>query len=336
MNMLSLLLSPFRINCRSAVRMAAVLAVMAGAVPASADSGPVLRPAVPAERAEVASASMLGVYRAGSRIVAVGDHGVILLSDDDGKTFRQAVDVPTRATLTSVYFTDARNGWAVGHWGVILRTSDGGEHWTMQRSDVTVDRPLFSVCFINDREGWAVGLWSLMLHTDDGGATWSKLTLPVPAGATKADANLYAMVRGEGETLLIAGERGLILRSEDGGKTWRYEETGVRGSLWAALALDNNTLLVGGLRGGLARSPDGGRTWMPIQNPLKASITGMTRNADGSIVAVGLDGAELVSADGGRTFHGTQRPDRAALTAVLARERGAPAEFSMNGPLMGK
>lgn len=327
---------PFPAGWRSVARMVAMLAAFAGAIPASAASGPGLTPALPAERAEVASASMLGVYRAGARIVAVGDHGVILLSDNDGKTYRQAADVPTRATLTSVFFADARNGWAVGHWGVILRTSDGGEHWTMQRSDVTVDRPLFSVCFLNDREGWAVGLWSLMLHTDDGGATWSRVTLPAPAGSTKADANLYAMARGAGDSLLIAAERGLILRSEDAGKTWRYEETGVKGSLWAAMALDDNTLLVGGLRGGLARSPDGGRTWNSIQNSLRASITGMTRNADGSIVAVGLDGAEIVSRDGGRTFHGTQRPDRAALTAVLAREHGAPAEFSMNGPLMGK
>lgn len=326
----------FAANRRIVACVVAALAVSVAAMPAPAASGPILNPSLPAEHAEVASASMLGVYRAGSRIVAVGNYGAILLSDDDGKTFRQAAAVPTRATLTSVFFADARNGWAVGHWGVILRTSDGGEHWTLQRSDVTVDRPLFSVCFLNDREGWAVGLWSLMLHTGDGGATWSKVTLPVPAGSTKADVNLYAMARAAGDTLVIAAEHGLVLLSADGGKTWRYDETGVKGSLWAVLALDDGALLVGGLRGGLARSQDGGRTWASIQNPLKASITGMARNADGSVVAVGLDGGEIVSRDGGRTFSGAQRPDRAALTAVLAREHSAPVEFATSGPLSDK
>src|SRR5471032_2687810 len=90
----------------------------------------------PAERvASPEQVRMLSATRAGTRIVAVGDRGVVILSDDNGSTFRQARMVPTSSSLTSVTFTDPSHGWAVGHWGVIVATNDGGETWQLQRSD---------------------------------------------------------------------------------------------------------------------------------------------------------------------------------------------------------
>src|SRR4051794_32612400 len=62
---------------------------------------------------------ILAATQAGKRIVAVGERGVVLLSDDAGTSFRQAKSVPISSTLTSVKFVDARIGWAAGHWGVI-------------------------------------------------------------------------------------------------------------------------------------------------------------------------------------------------------------------------
>src|SRR5262245_13814891 len=68
--------------------------------------------------AGASQAMVLGTARAGERIVGVGDHGVVLLSDDGGGTFHQAKAVPTRATLTAVHFVSDREGWAVGHRGI--------------------------------------------------------------------------------------------------------------------------------------------------------------------------------------------------------------------------
>ena len=70
---------------------------------------------LPAEHVSAAaSTQILAATRAGKRIVAVGDHGVVLLSDNDGKTYRQAKTVPVSSTLTAVAFTDASTGWAAG------------------------------------------------------------------------------------------------------------------------------------------------------------------------------------------------------------------------------
>ncbi len=62
---------------------------------------------------------LIAVARAGARLVAVGEHGVIVYSDDNGQRWRQA-QVPVDLTLTSIAFADANHGWAAGHYGVIF------------------------------------------------------------------------------------------------------------------------------------------------------------------------------------------------------------------------
>jgi len=285
----------------------------------------------PAERlATPARERMLAATRAGERLVAVGDHGVVLLSDDQGRSFRQAREVPVRSALTAVSFADAQHGWAVGHWGVVLHTRDGGEHWTLQRSDTRVDQPLFSVHFKDAREGWAVGLWALMLHTLDGGATWTPVALPAD-GSQRMARNLYAIFADPAGRLFIAAEQGHVARSADGGRSWDWIDTGYAGSFWTGLALHDGTLLVAGLRGTVYRSSDGGRRWQPAQTPLHSSLTSLLQDRDGRVLAVGLDGVLLQSDDGGRHFASRQRADRVALTAVVQAGDGRTVLFSARG-----
>lgn len=277
-------------------------------------------------------APILGAARAGARIVAVGDYGTILLSDDDGKTFRQAQSVPVSSTLTSVTFADDRDGWAVGHWGVILHTSDGGEHWNVQRTDTREDRPLFSVHFFDAKDGVAVGLWSLLLVTRDGGLTWEENALPPPPDSRKADRNLFKTFASGRGTLFVAAERGTVLRSGDRGRSWTYVNTGYKGSFWTGVAAKDGTLLVAGLRGKIYRSADDGATWQNVNSGTQSSITDMAE-ASGKLVAVGLDGMQLTSADLGLSFTTVQRDDKLSLTAVIPPKAGAAVQFSRRGPV---
>ncbi len=277
-------------------------------------------------------AMLLDAAHAGpARLVAVGAHGIVLLSDDNGNSWRQARQVPSSATLSAVYFADAQHGWAVGQWGIILASADGGETWSLQRSDLSVDQPLFSVYFKDAQHGWASGLWSLLLATDDGGKTWKPQTLPVSPGGKKADRNLFKIFAGRDGTLYIAAEQGLVLRSRDSGATWEYRSTGNKGSLWAGTAAADGSLFVGGLMGHLYRSADGGDTWTAVDSGSTGSITDLV--ADGKqIVGVGLDGFVLTGADNGEKFSPHQRTDRAALTGVLIPEgSGTPVLLSKDG-----
>jgi photosystem II stability/assembly factor-like uncharacterized protein len=284
----------------------------------------------PAETTTAAvKAMILSSARAGKRIVAVGNHGVVLLSDTDGAEFRQAKSVPVRSTLSAVFFVDERTGWAAGQWGVVLRTDDAGESWTLQRHDTSVDQPLFSVWFRDRRRGYAVGLWSLLIATADGGKSWTPVKLPVPPGAKKADRNLLKIFANRMGTLFIAAEQGMILKSYDGEK-WTYVSTGYKGSFWTGIVLNNGTILVGGLRGTIYRSADDGRTWREAKSEFKSSITDFAE-AGGKVYAAGLDGVFLESDNGGSSFKGSQRDDRLPFTAISVNSTGKLVRFSKQG-----
>jgi photosystem II stability/assembly factor-like uncharacterized protein len=315
---------------RFSLSIALGLLLVAGLARAEGATAPALKqqPAVPTNYAS--EATILGATHAGARIVGVGDYGVVLLSDDHGKTFRQARTVPVSSTLTSVSFADAKNGWAVGHWGVILHTADGGETWTVQRSDTNEDRPLFAVHVFDDKEGIAVGLWSLVLATHDGGAHWEPVTLPAPPGGGRADRNLLAAFADAHGTLFVAAERGMVLRTKDRGRSWDYLDTGYKGSFWTGTALRDGTLLVGGLRGSMYRSTDGGAHWQAVDSGAKSSVTGIVQASDGTVEAVGLDGTMLDSGDAGASFKARQRGDRLSLTSIVA-DAGRVIRFSKRG-----
>lgn len=290
-------------------------------------------PPVPVAAAHVAHAStamMLGAATGGHRIVAVGDHGVVVLSDDGGKSFRQAQQVPVDFTLTGVDFVDDKLGWAVGHAGVVLHSLDGGEHWSLQRSDLKTDRPLFAVHFFDAQNGVAVGLWSLVLRTQDAGATWQDVTLPIPEGAKKADLNLYGLFADGKGRIYATAERGMLLRSDDQGRTWTYLSTGYKGSFWTGLVTPDGAILAAGLRGSLFRSADEGRTWTRIDTQSKSSITALARDGAG-VVAIGLDGLVLHSIDNGISFTSEVREDHLSLTALATGASAKPVLFSRQG-----
>ena len=82
----------------------------------------------PATKSPLASRALLnGLANAGTRIVAVGQRGHVLLSDDSGKSWQQA-DVPVSSDLVAVSFPSASTGWAVGHDGVVLRSDRRRRH----------------------------------------------------------------------------------------------------------------------------------------------------------------------------------------------------------------
>lgn len=276
---------------------------------------------VPAVASSIATqATMLGSAWAGARAVAVGDHGVVLLSDDGGAHWRQARSVPVSFALTSVSFVDDQHGWAVGHGGTVIATSDGGETWRTQRVETAEDRPLFAVHFFNAREGVAVGLWSLVLVTSDGGEHWQERQPEPMPGAKKADLNLLGLFAGAEGRLFAAAERGQVLRSDDRGATWQYLSTGYKGSLWCGSTLPDGGLLVGGQRGTLLHSGDLGQTWKPVPLDTKSSITGISTTANG-VMLVGLEGLVARSRTG-HDFTVETRPDGVAITSALAAQDG--------------
>lgn len=297
---------------------------LAPVVPKAATEGVELKdqPSMPSKLA--AKSLLLDVALAGDRMVAVGEWGHIVYSDDDGKTWTQA-KVPVDVTLTGITFADEKNGWAVGHDAVILNTTDGGVTWTIQNKQPDLEQPLFSIYFRNPQSGFAVGAYSLFLETNDGGKTWTSR----PPG--DLDYHMNAIVKAKNGHLFIAGEAGTVWRSTDDGATFEPIQTPYAGSFWNGLALPDGGILVFGMRGNIWRSDDDGATWNQIANPSTSSLQAGRVLNDGRVVLIGLEGAVLVSSDGGKTFKYTPRDDREAMAALIQTKDGTIQVFGEEG-----
>ena len=118
--------------------------------------------------------------------------------------------IPPGNSLRSVYFTDLNTGYAVGNYGTILKTSDGGDSWTVLTSGTT--HTLFSLTFTDNNTGYATGESGILLKTTDGGNLWTKLS----TGMTK---NLLSIYFPSKNTGFIVGQNGIILKTTDAGNT---------------------------------------------------------------------------------------------------------------------
>ena len=88
-------------------------------MPASAEEDGDAGPEYAMQSALAAESLLLDATYANGRLIAVGEFGHIVLSDDRGATWRQAESVPTQATLTGVTFVGEEVGFAVGHADLI-------------------------------------------------------------------------------------------------------------------------------------------------------------------------------------------------------------------------
>ena len=312
-------------------RIGSVLLVTAAT--ALAAPAPATGPVAPAQSAaafqspQASRAPMLAAARAGKRLVSVGDYGTVLLSDDNGQSWRQASRVATRETLTAVSFVDDKLGFAVGHGGVVLASTDGGENWTV-RHRAGPEVVLFSVHFANAQEGLAVGAFGHAMQTRDGGSHWHTLTL---VQGEQADRHLYQVFVGPNATLWVTAEAGGLFRSDDGGNTFTAVKLPYKGSIWGGLALKDGTLMVWGMRGHVLLSADQGRSWRDAQSGTDQAFTAGLQRPDGELVLVGLGGVVARSRDGGQTFSTQVRPERQSHTALIATEGGLPQSFTLTG-----
>jgi photosystem II stability/assembly factor-like uncharacterized protein len=279
-------------------------------------------------RAGAAKSALLDLALAGTRLVAVGERGHVLLSDDHGKAWRQAKSVPNRTTLTCVHATDATTLWAAGHGGIVLKSADAGDTWIQAAGKIDAPDVLLSIRVEADGRGLAVGGFGFALATADAGKTWQPTVLLEGEAGEK---HLNRILVSKSGTWLIAAEGGHLLRSTDRAK-WSAVATPYKGSLWTGVPLPGGILLVGGMRGNVVRSMDDGLTWTHTPVPQAGSLTGAAALADGRALLVGVDGTVVLGDAAGESFRMHRLDDRATLTAALALPGGAVWAASGAGP----
>lgn len=221
-----------------------------------------------------------------NRGFVVGDRGMLLATEDGGKTWRP-VTVPVQENLTAVFF-HGELGWIAGWGGAILHTADGGRTW--QRQATGLSNGLEGIYFLDGSLGWAVGWVGTILRTTDGGKTWRQVNSP------DANWSLSAVYFRDAENGWVVGFGGQILRSRDGGLTWQLQASPVTSWLTSVLFDDAGRGWITTVDGFLV-TEDGGESWrhLPVGNWL--FLSGLLR-VDGSLWAVGARGVLKQTGDG--------------------------------------
>jgi photosystem II stability/assembly factor-like uncharacterized protein len=247
-----------------------------------------------AEIARLAAHSLLlDVERNGDRLVAVGERGHVVFSDDNGSTWNQASVVPTRATLTTVLAVQQRL-FAAGHDSVILTSGDGGNTWTLQYSDPERLQPIMDLWFADADNGIAIGAYGLILTTTDGGQSWDDWAIN-----DEDDAHLNSIIELSDGVLLIAGGAGFSYRSTDEGETWEPLDLPYQGSLFGAELAGDDCVLFFGLRGHILRSCDESESWDELNSSSENTLAGGTGHAGGALM-VGNSGFIVEYKNGGQ------------------------------------
>jgi len=231
------------------------IAVGTGGVITSKDGGATWQPeAVPGRSALFAVASRDG------RALAVGQNGTILSRDASGHW--TAADAGSQSRLFAVDIDSGGSALAVGAFGTILCSGDGGAHWSSCAPDWSkglteqgAQPHLYGVSFTRDGAAIVVGEFGLVLRTSDAGRTWSV--------THRGESSLFAVDVASDGVGYAVGQDGEIVRTADAGLTWSKLDSGSRANLLAVRRLSSGHIVVCAMRE-MLESADGS-TWRRLE-----------------------------------------------------------------------
>lgn len=208
---------------------------------------------------------------------------------------------PQGNAIGAVDFLDARNGWAVGDLGTVLRTTDGGEKWSMVATG-TRDN-LFSVSVASPSTVWVAGSGTIR-STHNDGRSWTTHRCP-QRDAKRLGVPLVVEALSASTVVLLTNDA--VWRSEDRGTTWS-----LRHDLYMArlmFFLDNRHGWAVGEHGRVLRTTDGGREWSEhwiVQRPGAPAVLCFSDTLNG----ICLDSPFNIhyTSDGGRNWRAAKVP----------------------------
>jgi len=317
-------------------------------------------PAIPVK--SPSSVVLVAITQAGARLIAAGEHGVIIYSDDNGATWQQAT-VPVDVTITCLAFITPALGWAAGHFGIVLHTQDAGATWAVQLNGITAnqltmaaaqqastaepdapgtplalrraakflqagpDKPFLSLLALSPQKIIAFGAYRMTMLTKDGGATWVDWSLQI---GDKFSHNLYAAAP-VGPDIFIAAEQGLVFRSSDGGETFPQITSPSPVTLFGLTPTAGGHVVVFGVAGTCYRSADRGQTWQQVAISAQDNLTAAVLLPSGAILIASESGNVFLSHDDGASFTALSGLPPMAVSAMALAPNGPIAAAGQTG-----
>jgi len=278
---------------------------------------------------------MLDIAAAGEHLVAVGERGHILYSDDNGETWVQA-EVPTSAMLTRVFFISPGLGWAVGHDGNVLVSRNGGVNWELQRDGVGAQAQE------NEARAGRAKVKLRQLYDEIKKAPEQEQAALEPAleeaahAVEKAEETLNEPVFAPPlmdvwfeteEQGWASGAYGTLLHTSNSGRHWddwshkvdNPEELHLNGLAGAP----DGSLYLASEWGTVFRSRSNGESWEALETGYEGSFFGVLVNpVSSSVFAYGLRGTVYRSRDGGDSWESVQSMAPASLLGGLSTDDG--------------
>lgn len=215
--------------------------------------------------------AVLGVTVEGGRAVAVGQQGLTMLSEAGGDW--RVIEPVTTERLMNVDGNDDGLMVAVGAFGSVFASQDGGESWSDAAPDwmavvdseegITQTGPnLYGVSVDDSGRITIAGEWGLVLRSTDAGSSWRVLH----AGDTrnqKDDATLFDLQVSDGGRIVAVGQVGRVLYSDDDGARWTSSDAGTVANLLSITRTSGGKHVATAMRD-MRISADGGASWTPI------------------------------------------------------------------------
>ena len=224
---------------------------------------------------------------------AVAEAGVVLHTTNGGSVWQRQASGTTQELL-AVFFIDENTGWCVGSAGEIIHTEDGGQTWQRQESGTTWN--LFDVHFTSKQRGWAVGMSGTILSTLNGGVHWNLASISRSYSSFLLDAVTFVTAdRGwvVGLDLRSLGMDGLILHTENGGKTWHRQESHTANFLDDVFFISETKGWIVGKEGLVLHTKDSGQNWRPQRTDTRTDLKAIYVSNSDSGWVVGQNGTIL-------------------------------------------
>ncbi|MBA1277584.1 WD40/YVTN/BNR-like repeat-containing protein [Stutzerimonas stutzeri] len=273
------------------------------------------------ETASVAQLDVTRVHinnmtRLDDTLIAVGERGTILFSEDKGQTWNVRHEQPKKpVTLTAIAAYGKETILAVGHDNLILRSTDRGRNWTTTMYDAALGEPLLGLWSEDGQQIYAFGSFGKFYVSADAGEHWSEQSLPINGE------HLNSMDGAADGRRILVGEMGLVLRTLDAGKSWAQVEPFYEGSLFGVSRLSGSHWVAYGMRGNVFATHDDGATWEKVELGHRLPLYGHARTDDGGVLIVGSGGAfARLDETGELTQTGYVKGQDTLTSAVMLRD----------------
>lgn len=232
----------------------------------------------------------------GDKGIAVGEFGLVVESDDGGKSWSEVSEPLTELSLFGVVRKKGKC-IAVGQQGTVFQASDC-KNWI--KADADTNERLLEVSLNSDGLAFAVGGFGQIIKSTDGGQSWQPVSINWDVISDGVEPHLYSVHVAENGVVTLAGEFELILRSENEGETWNVLNQGEK-SIFSTYFLSNGEGYAVGQEGLVLKSVDNGNSWESLASPTSAILTSVWANDDGVVKITGIN-TLLSSNDAGNSI----------------------------------